>query len=127
MIKMKDILNEGSDWVLLKSDGNNMAIDSYSGFIFNYKKLNREYKPDTKEWEKIYNKLSLQDKKIVDNVLKDIKENKLSESNLKVKGHEFHAYNVGYGKIYAGPDGILGDNGIFIDWSVIDFLRRKFK
>jgi len=66
-------LNEGADWIILKSAGKDMAINSFDGFFMNHKDLSEpQYDIDSKEWKTIYKKLNSKDKATVDDVRKDI-------------------------------------------------------
>ena len=51
------------------------AINSWSGWFLNtdIANTNIEYEPGTKEWKNVYKKLDSKDKKIVDDVMKDVR------------------------------------------------------
>lgn len=66
-------LNEGADWIILRSIGDDMAINSYGGHIFNWKDLGtEELEPYSEEWYEAYNKLDTNDKETVDLVMSEI-------------------------------------------------------
>ena len=56
--------------------------------------------------------------------MKIVKEN--LDEKLRVNQHTFDEYKTSEGKIFAGEQGILGEQHVLISWETIDKLKSKY-
>lgn len=69
-------IDESGDWIMLSSLGKDIAMDSFSGDIFNPKFLEFDnIKLLSKDWIKLYKKMNISDKKLATIIVKDNKNN----------------------------------------------------
>jgi len=47
---------------------------------------------------------------------------------LGIKGSKFYTHELNdFDKAWAGPDGMLGNNGVFIPWEFVDKMMAKYR
>jgi hypothetical protein len=72
-------------------------------------------------------------KKILDKIIEEQADNKsintTSQFNelYKSEGHEYEVIKLDRGSVKVGHDGILGDHNVFIPWSLVINLYKRFK
>jgi hypothetical protein len=66
-------------------------------------------------------------KKIVDEIVAEQTTIGQISELYKVNGHEYQVFKLENGIVKAGHDGILGEHNVFIPWSIIINLYKKFK
>ena len=62
-------LREGADWIILRSAGKDMAVNSFTGDFLNIKDFSIEYEVNSNEWAKIFKKLNKRDKDTVTSIV----------------------------------------------------------
>jgi hypothetical protein len=76
--QIKSILNEGADWILLKSI--NKLVDEYQGHFYDASDpMGDEVLYGDRKWKKLYAKLSPNDKSIVDSITKELEDENINE------------------------------------------------
>ena len=46
--------------------------------------------------------------------------------NIKIQGHNLDVLRIKNRKIYAGDDGIMGNNDVFIPWTILKEIMKRY-